>query len=248
MVRFLIFFFIATQVGLANAQTHFATPEPLGAEHYPTERVRMVDEYLMDPELGAPPVRDPKVLGAMRIVPRHVFVRPVYQPVAYSNEPLPIGHDQTISQPYIVGMMTELLEVKPGMKVLEIGTGSGYQTAVLAHLTPHVYTIEIIEEFSQKAQRILTEQGYKGIKFRVGDGYLGWPEEAPFDGIIVTCAAPEVPKALIDQLKPNSRMVIPVEAVGGHQELLVVHKLLGGIVQTNSVMNVRFVKMQRSKQ
>ncbi|MGQ9650989.1 MAG: protein-L-isoaspartate(D-aspartate) O-methyltransferase [Phycisphaerae bacterium] len=223
----------------------FRPPEPPGARDRIEERNRMVDTQIARPRDGRTPVRDAKVLQAMRTVPRHVFVSNDYQSRAYGDSPLPIGHGQTISQPYIVALMTEALQLTPEMKVLEIGTGSGYQAAVLAHLTPHVYTIEIVRPLAQNAQRVLLEQGYNSVRCRIGDGYKGWPEEAPFDVIIVTCAAENVPAPLWEQLKPGGRIVIPTGSAWGAQELVVVTKTPDGKQTTRHITGVRFVPMTR---
>jgi len=161
-------------------------------------------------ELKALGISDPRVLAAMERVPRHLFVPPEFLPYAYEDRPLPIGAGQTISQPYIVALSTQALELSPTDRVLEIGTGSGYQTAVLAELAGEVFTIERIPELSRLAQERLLSLGYGNIKFRVGDGTVGWPEEAPFDAILVTAAAPKAPKSLLDQLAEGGRMVIPI--------------------------------------
>lgn len=186
-------------------------------------------------------VRDPRVLEAMLKVPRHLFVPEAYRDQAYMDGPLPIGKGQTISQPYIVALMTELLELDGDEKVLEIGTGSGYQAAILAELAREVYTIEIIPELSKRAETILRGLGYKNIHFRIGDGYKGWPEEAPFDAIIVTAAPPEVPQALVDQLSDDGgRMVVPVGT--WDQDLLLIIKE-GGKITRKNIAPVRFVPM-----
>jgi protein-L-isoaspartate(D-aspartate) O-methyltransferase len=187
-------------------------------------------------------VKDRRVLAAMERVPRHEFVPADQRPHAYEDRPLPIGEGQTISQPYIVALMTELLEVEEGDKVLEIGTGSGYQAAILAELTPHVYTIEIIASLAERAQETLRRLGYETVHVKAGDGYLGWPEHAPFDGIIVTCAPEEVPQALIEQLKEGGRIVIPVGPQWTHQTLYVLRKSEGRLRQ-KEVIPVRFVPM-----
>jgi len=218
-------------------------PRPPGARQYIALRRRMVETQLAHPYDGRRPIRDPRVLEAMRTVPRHVFAPNVPPESAYGDHPLPIGHGQTISQPYIVALMTELLELTPESKVLEIGTGSGYQAAVLAHLTPHVYTIEIVAPLAQAAMQRLKEQGYGQIHARIGDGYQGWPEAAPFDGIIVTCAADEVPEPLWEQLAPGGRMVIPLGRAGAVQELVVLTKSADGRRRKRSVIPVRFVPM-----
>jgi protein-L-isoaspartate(D-aspartate) O-methyltransferase len=165
--------------------------------------------------------------------------------MAYRDHPVPIGYGQTISQPYIVGLMTELLEVKKTHRVLEIGTGSGYQAAVLAPLAKHVYSLEIVGELAKSAQTALSAQGVKNVSVRHGDGYLGWPDEAPFDRIILTAAPPEVPQALIDQLKPDGRLVAPVGSGVLGQELIVLEKNANGKVRRRNTIPVRFVPMVR---
>lgn len=185
-------------------------------------------------------VKDELVLSAMLKVERHRFVPKAYESQAYSDQPLPIGEGQTISQPYIVALMTELLELKGEERVLEVGTGSGYQAAILAELAKEVFTIEIIEPLASSAEKLLSELGYQNIEVKAGDGYLGWPEQAPFDAIIVTCAPDHIPKPLIDQLKENGRLVLPV---GAHsQELKKVVKRSGKIETTN-IIPVIFVPM-----
>jgi protein-L-isoaspartate(D-aspartate) O-methyltransferase len=187
-------------------------------------------------------IRDPKVLAAMRKVPRHAFVPPEWRDRAYDDRPLPIGEDQTISQPYIVAFMTEQLALKPGERVLEIGTGSGYQAAILAELVKDVYTIEIVEPLGKRAAETLKRLGYARVHTRLGDGYRGWPEAAPFHAIIVTCAPDAVPKPLIEQLAEGGRMVIPVGEAGGPQQLIVLRKENGKLV-TQRTLPVRFVPM-----
>jgi protein-L-isoaspartate(D-aspartate) O-methyltransferase len=190
-------------------------------------------------------VRNPAVLRAMREVPRHLFVPEPMRRSAYEDHPLPIGHGQTISQPYIVAAMTEMLDPKPGHRVLEIGTGSGYQAAVLARLVSHVYTIEIVEPLGKQAQERLAALGYRNVTVRIGDGYEGWPEEAPFDRIILTAAPPEVPQKLIDQLRNGGRLVAPVGA--GWQELVVIDKDAKGNVRRRTEFPVMFVPMVPGK-
>ena len=192
-------------------------------------------------------LRDPAVLKAMAAVPRHEFVSKGLSRYAYTDTPLPIGHGQTISQPYIVAEMTRLLRLKPTSKVLEIGTGSGYQAAVLAEFTPHVYTVEIIGPLADSAKRRLKRLGYSVVKTARADGYHGWKEHAPFDGIIVTCAAGQVPPPLIKQLAPGGRMIIPVGPVYGVQNLMLVDKDRGGKARSRSLMAVRFVPLVRKK-
>lgn len=191
-------------------------------------------------------VRDPVVLQAMRTVPRHLFVPEDQQAYAYGDHPLPIGHGQTISQPYIVAYMTEIIRPRPGMKALEIGTGSGYQAAVLAAVGAKVYTIEIIPQLAEFARRNLARAGYENIQIRVGDGYYGWPEEAPFDAIVVTAAAQHIPPPLIEQLAEGGRMIIPVGSQFFTQELVLVEKNEGR-VKTRAVMPVRFVPLRRAR-
>lgn len=188
---------------------------------------------------------DNRVVAAMRKVDRHRFVPPSYAARAYDNRPLAIGAGQTISQPFIVALMTDLLNVGPGNKVLEVGTGSGYQAAVLAEIAGAVYSIEIIESLGREAARALSAAGYRNVHTRIGDGYAGWPEQAPFDAIMVTAAAPEVPQPLIDQLKPGGRLVIPVGAQGGAQELYVIEKDARGTVTRRKALDVRFVPLTR---
>ena len=186
-------------------------------------------------------VSDPLVLRAMREVPRHSFVPEPYQARAYEDRPLPIGHRQTISQPYIVALMTELAAVKPGDRVLEIGTGSGYQAAVLAQMGVRVYSIEIVEPLAKRARATLDALGYaKKVTVRAGDGYAGWPSEAPFDAVVVTAAPPQIPEPLKQQLKEGGRLVIPVGEY--FQRLLVVTRTQKGF-RERSVIPVRFVPM-----
>ena len=187
-------------------------------------------------------IKDEKVLDAMRFVPRHEFVPENQVPHAYEDRPLPIGEGQTISQPYIVALMTELLELERGDKVLEIGTGSGYQAAVLCELTPNVYTIEILPVLAKRAAETLDRLGYETVEVKAGDGYLGWPEHAPFDAIIVTCAPEKVPKALREQLAEGGRMVIPVGPQWTHQTLYLLTKEKGKLTQRD-IIPVRFVPM-----
>jgi len=183
---------------------------------------------------------DARVMAALGKVERHRFMPPTQFAHAYENRPLPIGHDQTISQPYVVALMTDLLNIKPGDKVLEIGTGLGYQAAVLAELARAVYTIEIVEPLGRAAAGALAAAGYWNVQPRIGDGYRGWPEEAPFDAIMVTAAAPRVPQPLLDQLKAGGRLVIPL-GERGVQALYVIKKGARGGVTQRRVVDVRFV-------
>ncbi|OGA22516.1 MAG: protein-L-isoaspartate O-methyltransferase [Betaproteobacteria bacterium RIFCSPLOWO2_02_FULL_65_24] len=186
-----------------------------------------------------------EVLAAMEKVPRHRFVPAPLRAYAYENRPQPIGSGQTISQPYIVALMTDLLAPRRDHRVLEVGTGSGYQAAVLAELAGTVYTIEIVESLGREAARTLAELGYNNVRTRIGDGYQGWPEEAPFDGIMVTAAASDVPQPLIGQLKPGGRLVIPVGGRFGGQDLLIVEKRPDGKTTTRRSVAVRFVPLTR---
>ena len=199
-------------------------------------RARMVET-----QIAARGVRDPRVLEAMRKVPRHLFVDPSQREHAYEDHPLPIAANQTISQPYIVALMTELLALEPRARVLEIGTGSGYQSAVLGELAAEVYSIEIVPDLARAAGEKLRELGYTNVTVREGDGYRGWPEHAPFDGIIVTAAPERIPQPLIEQLATGGRMVIPVG--GFFQELKVFTKGADGRITEKDVLPVRFVPM-----
>jgi protein-L-isoaspartate(D-aspartate) O-methyltransferase len=190
---------------------------------------------------------DPAVLRAMRKVRRHMLVPEEVRSQAYRNIPLPIGHEQTISQPYIVGLMTDLLDVRSEHKVLEVGTGSGYQAAVLSALVRQVYTIEIVEPLAARASRQLAELGYGNVTVRAGDGYAGWREHAPFDRIIVTAGADHVPQPLIDQLKPGGRMVIPVGTSLNTLDLTVLTKDRRGRLKKQRVLPVAFVPLTRSR-
>lgn len=198
---------------------------------------------------GAPPVRNARVLDSMRRTPRHLFVPPAQVPFAYEDRPLPIGHGQTISQPYMVAIMTELLETKKEHRVLEIGAGSGYQAAVLSPLVAEVCTIEIVEPLGREARERLRSLGYKNIEVRIGDGYLGWPEKAPFDRIIVTAGADHIPMPLVEQLVPGGRMVIPVGPHWQGQILKLVVKGTRGPrdFRAEDVMAVTFVPLVREK-
>ncbi len=199
------------------------------------ERERMVEKQII--RRG---VKDAAVLRAMRQVPRHEFVPPESRGQAYGDHPLPIGEGQTISQPYIVALMTELLQLRPEDRVLEIGTGSGYQAAVLAEIVKQVYTIEIIPSLARHAEQTLERLHYDNVEVRAGDGYLGWPDAAPFDGVIVTAAPEKVPQPLLDQLKTGGRLVIPIGKY--HQELVVYTKTENGVTSRREAA-VRFVPM-----
>ncbi len=204
---------------------------------YKDRRDRMVQTQIM-----ARGVEDEAVLLAMGTVPRHKFVSEDLIGSAYKDRPLPIGSGQTISQPYIVALMTELLNVRRGSKVLEVGTGSGYQAAILAQMGVEVYTIEIFEELGISAQKRLKDLGYSKVRVEIGDGYYGWPEEAPFEAIIVTCAASHIPPPLIEQLREGGKMCIPVGSVFWTQNLMLVHRKEGEII-TENILPVRFVPL-----
>ncbi len=211
-----------------------ATATPV-ADPYAAERERMVDE-----QIAARGVRAPAVLAAMRRVPRHELVPAAWRSRAYGDHPLPIGEEQTISQPYIVALMTELAAIERGQRVLEVGTGSGYQAAVLAELGADVYTIEIVEPLARRARTDLDRLGYGRVHARHGDGYRGWPEAAPFAAIVVTAAPAAVPQALLDQLAPGGRLVIPV---GTAEQELQVHERTADGIRIRRVIPVRFVPM-----
>jgi protein-L-isoaspartate(D-aspartate) O-methyltransferase len=214
---------------------------------YEPQRKRMVDEIAglvreTRLETGRSALAE-AVMAAMAKVPRHEFVPPAERRNAYANRPLPIGMGQTISQPFIVALMTELMEVKAGDRVLEIGTGSGYQAAVLAELAGTVYTVEIVEPLAREAEQNLKRLGYRNVVTRIGDGYRGWPEQAQFDAIMVTAAPREVPQALIDQLRPGGRLVVPVGSQSAGQSLLVIAKQPDGSITRRTVLAVRFVPL-----
>jgi len=202
------------------------------------ERARMVSR-----QIEARAVKDPNVLKAMRVVPRHAFVRPIEQRYAYADRPLPIGYDQTISQPYIVAFMTEALQLDPNSVVFEVGTGSGYQAAVCAEICREVYTIEIVEELAKSAKKRLKDLGYPNVFVKAGDAFFGWPEHAPFDAVIGTAAAGRIPEPLIEQLKPGGRMILPYGSPYGFQYLVLITKDKDGKLQSKNVMPVRFVPM-----
>lgn len=202
------------------------------------ERHEMVEDQLISRN-----ITDDRVLDAMREVPRHLLIPESLRDIAYMDNPVPIGHGQTISQPYIVAYMTQTLDIEQDDKVLEIGTGSGYQAAVLSHVTPNVYSIEIIEELGNRAREDLRDLGYTNIGLKAGDGYYGWEEHAPFDAIIVTAAAGHIPSPLLQQLKPGGKIVIPIGSPYQTQTLMEVSKSEDGEIRTESLMAVRFVPM-----
>jgi protein-L-isoaspartate(D-aspartate) O-methyltransferase len=197
-------------------------------------------EAMVDQQIRARGISDPAVLAAMRKVPRHRFVPAEVTHMAYNDHAIPIGSGQTISQPYIVAYMTEAAEISPRDRVLEIGTGSGYQAAILGEVAREVYTIEIIPELAEGARRTLAELGYKNVHAKTGNGYLGWPESAPFDAILVTAAPDQVPQALVNQLAPGGRMVVPVGDIV--QDMMIIEKTRNGVVERRTIP-VRFVPM-----
>uniref|UniRef100_A0A7V0Z6G7 Protein-L-isoaspartate O-methyltransferase n=1 Tax=candidate division WOR-3 bacterium TaxID=2052148 RepID=A0A7V0Z6G7_UNCW3 len=204
--------------------------------NYDIVRRQMVEEQIVTRG-----IKDSNVIKAMLKVERHKFVPREYERYAYTDGPLPIGEDQTISQPYIVALMTEVLQLKGGEKVLEIGTGSGYQAAILSFIAKEVYTIEIIPSLAKSAQKTLESLGYKNVYVRCGDGFLGWSEKAPFDGIIITCAAPRVPEPLVEQLAEGGRIVMPE---GDEFQMLVLYKKIKGRLEKQELIPVRFVPMK----
>ena len=223
-----------------------------GEDRYAAQRQAMLDDIVAITwetrgETGRERLSD-RVLKAMAKVPRHRFVPPHEVPYAYENRPLPIGQGQTISQPFIVGLMTDFLDLKESDKVLEVGTGCGFQAAVLGELAREVYTIELIEPLGKEAAARLAALGYRNVNARVGDGYRGWPEAAPFDAIIVTAAAPTLPAALVEQLKPGGRLVVPVGEQYLGQDLLVIHKQADGKTVSRKVLPVRFVPLVPGKE
>ena len=199
-------------------------------------------EAMVRNQLVAGGIRNPEVLQAMTDVPRHEFVPSALRPYAYADGPLPIGHGQTISQPFIVAYMTQALELTKQESVLEVGTGSGYQAAILGKLAKEVYSIEIVPPLAESARGVLSKLGFENVHVRLGDGYLGWPEKAPFDAIIVTCAPDHVPEPLISQLKEGGRLVIPVGEAGGVQQLVLLRKR-NGQISKDKMLDVRFVPM-----
>ena len=215
----------------------FETKLAVAQDAHTRSREGMVKNQLM-----AGGITDPEVLQAMGDVPRHEFVPATVRPFAYVNGPLPIGHGQTISQPFIVAFMTQALEIRKDDRVLEVGTGSGYQAAILGKLCKEVYSIEIVPELALSSAQLLTRLGFENVHVKAGDGYLGWPEKAPFDAIIVTCAPDHVPEPLVNQLIEGGRLIIPVGEEGTIQQLVLLRKKEGKILREN-MLDVRFVPM-----
>ncbi|HET6892064.1 MAG TPA: protein-L-isoaspartate(D-aspartate) O-methyltransferase [Pyrinomonadaceae bacterium] len=234
-VRLLFSIFLLSLLACAPQS---ASEEPavqnVSEDNFARQRRRLVDQ------LKAEGIKSQGVLDALLKVPRHKFVPSSSRHLSYENRPLPIGQGQTISQPFIVGYMTEAAEIAPGEKVLEIGTGSGYQAAVLAELAKQVYSIEIIPELAEGARVVLRELGYKNVEVRTGNGYAGWPEHAPFDAIVVTAAPDEVPKALVEQLAVRGKMVVPVGS--GFQQMVIINRTESGVVERRTIP-VAFVPM-----
>jgi protein-L-isoaspartate(D-aspartate) O-methyltransferase len=226
---------LAAALLLACTPARAPAPDAAGADGAAAARARMVED-----QLRARGLHDPRVLDAMRRVERHRFVPEALAGQAYADHPLPIGHGQTISQPYIVALMTEEARLRPDARVLEIGTGSGYQAAVAAVLAREVWSIEIVEPLAREAAARLAALGYRNVTVRAGDGYRGWPEHAPFDAILVTAAPPEIPQPLLDQLAVGGRLVAPVGEAS--QELVVVERTAGGLSR-RTIIPVRFVPM-----
>jgi protein-L-isoaspartate(D-aspartate) O-methyltransferase len=214
----------------------------VGSINTTTERFEWQRRQMVEYQLRDRGIKNERVLAAMSQVPRHQFVDPSLRDLAYSDRPLPIGHNQTISQPYIVAYMTETAEISSSDKVLEIGTGCGYQAAILSKIAKKVYTIEIIPQLATRARRTLTKLGYQNVEVKTGDGYQGWAENAPYDAIIVTAAPERVPQPLIDQLAINGKMVIPIGT--RYQEIVVLTKTQDGVVKETTIP-VRFVPMRR---
>ncbi len=237
---------LALLIAGMTAAAPWACAEPTG-EGWSERRAEMIREIEADvratrrhtgrSELEA------RVMEAMARVPRHEFVAAELAGSAYDNRPLPIGYGQTISQPYIVALMTDLLELGEDAVVLDIGTGSGYQAAILAELAARVYSIEIIPELGQEAARRLARLGYENVEVRVGDGYFGWPEKAPFDGILIAAAIDEIPQPLVDQMKDGSRLILPHGDPARSQDLMVLEKTAGGKLERRSIIPVRFVPL-----
>ena len=231
-----------------NVSCLLAAPDQVTASARPLQNIdfEQARRQMVEEQIEARGVTDSRVREAMSRVPRHEYVPVQYRASAYRDTPLPIEFEQTISQPYIVALMTELLQPEPGDRILEVGTGSGYQAAVAAELVSQVYSIEIIPELARSAADRLERLGVSNVFVRAGDGYLGWPEQGPFDGILVTAGAEDLPEPLVEQLKPGARMIIPVGDQSSFQVLKVVEKLPEGEVEIRDIIAVRFVPLTRN--
>jgi protein-L-isoaspartate(D-aspartate) O-methyltransferase len=212
----------------------------------PGDPWRAARQRMVERQLAARGIKDGRVLAAMGKVPRHEFVPEARRAEAYDDRPLPIGQGQTISQPYVVAFMTEAICPRPGQRVLEVGTGSGYQAAVLAELVGEVYTVELLPELAAAAGKRLARLGYRNMHVKTGDGYLGWPDKGPFDAVVVTCGAKEMPRPLFEQLKPGGKMIIPLGEEGEEQTLRLVTKGPGGQREVKDLLPVRFVPLRRA--
>lgn len=226
--------------GMAILLSILLTPRLNAQDSFEKQRIDMVNS-----QIKARGVSDPATLNAMKKVPRHLFVPNSYRQSAYQDRPLPIGYGQTISQPYIVGYMTEIIHPQADYTVLEIGTGSGYQAAILAEIVAKVYTIEIVEDLGRSAASRLRQLGYDNLEVKIADGYHGWPEKGPFDAIVVTAAAEFIPPPLIEQLKEGGKMIIPVGSPFQAQTLMLVEKTVGGKTSTKRLFPVSFVPFTR---
>ncbi len=233
--------FVAVGAVLARAGSACVAPPPEG----PLETAR---KHMIERDIQGRGIRDRRVLAAIARVRREAFCRPEERDLAYADGPLPIGYGQTISQPYIVAYMTEALALEPGEKILEIGTGSGYQTAILAEMGALVYSIEIVEPLARRAAEALRKEGYRDVRLRTGDGYLGWSEAAPFDAILLTAAPERVPQALFDQLAPGGRLLAPVGPITEAQELRLYRKGADARLVVERLLDVRFVPMVKGSE
>jgi protein-L-isoaspartate(D-aspartate) O-methyltransferase len=232
------------KLAAAQASNLNYTPAPEQDKPHPAFGERVQErQNMVNTQIKLRGITDPNVLAAMNTVPRHAFVLPKYQAQAYADHPLPIDHNQTISQPYIVAFMTEALALEPDDRVLEIGTGSGYQAAVCCEIAKAVYSIEIVKPLAHSAAKRLKDLAYKNIHVKAGDGFFGWPEQAPFDAIIGTAAAGRIPPPLLEQLKPNGRMILPEEDQAGFQYLILITKDSDGGIHRKTILPVRFVPM-----
>jgi len=232
------------KLAAAQASNPDHIPPPEQDKPHPAFGERVQErQNMVNSQIKLRGITDPNVLTAMNTVPRHAFVLPQYQAQAYADHPLPIEHNQTISQPYIVAFMTAALALEPNDRVLEIGTGSGYQAAVCCEIAKAVYTIEIVKPLAQSAAKRLKDLAYRNVHVKAGDGFFGWPEQAPFDAIIGTAAAERIPPPLLEQLKPNGRMILPEENEEGFQYLILITKDSDGAIHRKNILPVRFVPM-----